>query len=93
MKGRIVQTRIDAQIGEAESKLERLVADRTRIERELVGLSEQRDSSFSRLAEIYLPELGQESIDRMRDHLPLIHGRIEALLREKQAELQPPRGG
>jgi chromosome segregation ATPase len=74
-------------IQETEAAHKRLGNDLSEAESRLEQLTGERSQSFSKLAEIYLPELGEEA-NRLRGQLPEMRDKIEAILWEKRREIQ-----
>jgi len=86
MNGSDTHIEIRLKIRGVETDLRRLGEQLESQEQTLAETLADRDRCFVELAELYLPELGREAVDALRERLPLVYRNARQKLDEKEAE-------
>lgn len=87
MLGTDVARRIRAMILDTEAAHQRLGHELSQVEAAMQKLAAERGDSFAKLAELYLPELGEDA-DRLRELVPQMSAKIDAILWEKHQDIR-----
>lgn len=88
MNGADIGQRIRKRIRDVEAEHARLTQASTGVERALEDKRRERETLVHRLSALYLPQLDRKSLDFLRDRLPELHDRVEAILSEKRREIE-----
>jgi chromosome segregation ATPase len=86
MRGVTISHKIKAKIAKLEEDHERLGKELSAAEKRLPAMTREREQAVLRLAQIYLPKLGEESVRELRQRLPGMQARIDAIVTEKGRE-------
>ncbi|UCF20758.1 MAG: hypothetical protein JSU87_04950 [Gemmatimonadota bacterium] len=82
--GSVVGALITERLRQVENQQRELI-DRLNVLEDLLRVATtNRETAYTRLAELYLPELGDEAVARVRDLVPELHYRFLEILDEKR---------
>ncbi|UCF20759.1 MAG: hypothetical protein JSU87_04955 [Gemmatimonadota bacterium] len=83
MLGKDVYARIKDRLESIETQQQGLVDQLSALEERTQTATTSREQAYTRLAEIYLPELGGDAVARLRELVPDLHWRLQEILEEK----------